>query len=398
MKFDSKLFRLSCCAAFLAVSTMACSAPGGTTGASASPNAQTVTTNDSPVIKATPVAMNVVDKTVGEGEALEGSGAYLGEIEIWKDKFDGTPLGRGGKIEILVVPETQQMPGLLKAVKDMKVGGVKDITISAGELFGDIPPQARLNPEDTLYMRFAAKEAFPKEELKIETVKEGSGDKAAADGDILKVHYVGRLDNHKDGKVFDSSRERKEPFVLALGQGQVIPGWDEGLKGMKVGEVRKLTIPHYMAYGVNEREKIPAKSTLYFEVELVGFISEGELKSETTKQGKGKAIEAGTPGQFHYTGWTDGFNGKQKFDSSRDRNQPFTVALGQGRVIKGWDEGLLGMKPGEVRRLTIPWNLAYGAKGSPPTIPPYATLYFEVEYLGPKVEASSTPAPTPDKQ
>ena len=179
--------------------------------------------------------------------------------------------------------------------------------------------------------------------LVIEDLVIGEGSEAQ-DFNKVVVNYTGTLE---DGSIFDSSlKPGRTPFTFTLGVGSVIKGWDLGVKGMKVGEVRKLTIPHYMAYGVNEREKIPAKSTLYFEVELVGFISEGELKSETTKQGEGKAIEAGTPGQFHYTGWTDGFNGKQKFDSSRDRNQPFTVALGQGRVIKGWDEGIALLKKG----------------------------------------------------
>ena len=102
------------------------------------------------------------------------------------------------------------------------------------------------------------------------------------------------------------------------------------------------------------------------------------LQYEDLQQGTGAEATRGRPVSVHYTGWlTDG----TKFDSSVDRGQPFTFPLGAGRVIRGWDEGVAGMKVGGKRRLTIPPELGYGAQGAGGVIPPNATLIFDVELL-----------------
>jgi FKBP-type peptidyl-prolyl cis-trans isomerase len=109
------------------------------------------------------------------------------------------------------------------------------------------------------------------------------------------------------------------------------------------------------------------------------------LKMEDSKLGTGAEAKAGQLASVHYTGWlwVDGNRGN-KFDSSKDRGQPFEFPLGGGRVIKGWDEGVQGMKIGGTRILTIPPELGYGARGAGGVIPPNATLQFEVELLGVK--------------
>ncbi|MCW8919423.1 MAG: FKBP-type peptidyl-prolyl cis-trans isomerase [Gammaproteobacteria bacterium] len=102
------------------------------------------------------------------------------------------------------------------------------------------------------------------------------------------------------------------------------------------------------------------------------------LKYDDTIEGHGAEATAGQTVSVHYTGWLEDGS---KFDSSKDRNDPFRFRLGAGQVIRGWDEGVQGMKVGGTRKLTIPSDLGYGARGAGGVIPPHATLIFEVELL-----------------
>jgi FKBP-type peptidyl-prolyl cis-trans isomerase len=102
------------------------------------------------------------------------------------------------------------------------------------------------------------------------------------------------------------------------------------------------------------------------------------LVVEDISLGEGDAARPGHVVSVHYTGWlVDGV----KFDSSHDHGEPFVFSLGKGQVIRGWDEGVVGMKPGGKRKLTIPAELGYGSRGAGDVIPPDATLVFEVELL-----------------
>ncbi|HRL30340.1 MAG TPA: FKBP-type peptidyl-prolyl cis-trans isomerase [Ottowia sp.] len=107
------------------------------------------------------------------------------------------------------------------------------------------------------------------------------------------------------------------------------------------------------------------------------------LQITDTKAGTGAEARKGQTVTVHYTGWLYN-NGQQgaKFDSSRDRKDPFKFPLGSGMVIKGWDEGVAGMKVGGQRTLIIPPEMGYGARGAGGVIPPNATLKFDVELLG----------------
>ncbi len=218
-----------------------------------------------------------------------------------------------------------------------------------------------------------------REDLKIEILESGEGEEVRG-GETVTVHYVGMLES---GELFDSSVGRNMPFTFTVGAGQVIQGWDEGFLGMKVGEKRKLTIPPEMGYGDREIDVIPANSTLIFEIELLEIKRENEnvetedLKIEILESGEGEEVRGGETVTVHYVGRLE--NG-ELFDSSVERGTPFSFTVGVGQVIQGWDEGLLGMKVGEKRKLTIPPEMGYGNSPVGP-IPANSTLIFEVELL-----------------
>lgn len=272
---------------------------------------------------------------------------------------------------------------------------------------GKIPPNSTLR----FTVQLVKVEAAPKVELYDTKGKDtlttssglkyiivSKGDKKASQavaGSIVKVHYTGYFE---DGKIFDSSVKRGEPIKFTLGKGQVIKGWDEGIALMKVGDKMRLIIPYTLAYGENGRPPvIPAKATLIFDVELIEVTP--EIKPEVfntagkdtvklpsglqyimVKEGTKKDMFAqnGQVVKVHYTGY---FEDGKIFDSSVQRGEPFSFTLGQGQVIKGWDEGIGQMRVGEKVRFLIPYNLAYGEKGFPGAIPPKANLIFDVELL-----------------
>ncbi len=123
---------------------------------------------------------------------------------------------------------------------------------------------------------------------------------------------------------------------------------------------------------------LAAGLAMKFMGKTTAMITKG-LQSETLVSADGTPIKKGQLAKVHYTGWlTDG----TKFDSSKDRGEPFEFRVGDGQVIKGWDLGVEGMKVGETRKLTIDAELGYGARGAGNVIPPNSTLVFEVDLLG----------------
>ena len=122
-------------------------------------------------------------------------------------------------------------------------------------------------------------------------------------------------------------------------------------------------------------EVIPPAATLVFDVEVMGI---PRVEITTTEEGTGPVAELGDQVNVHYTGWLEDGT---KFDSSRDRSDPFSFPVDCSYVIRGWDEGVKGMQVGGKRRLVVPPDLGYGAQGAGGVIPPNATLVFEIELL-----------------
>jgi len=209
-------------------------------------------------------------------------------------------------------------------------------------------------------------------------------------GDKIEAHYTGTL---KNGKKFDSSRDRNQPFSFVVGNGQVIAGWDEGFTYLRQGDSATLIIPPGLGYGEMDMGDIPSNSTLYFNVEVMNVIKgveyipySGEGKDTITlKSGlryiiidKGDVTQKARPEQtasMYYAGY---LNDGSKFDANFGTFQPFDLKIMDAPVIEGWKQMLPLMNKGMKVRAILPGNLAYGERGYPGVIPPNATLIFDM--------------------
>jgi peptidylprolyl isomerase len=204
--------------------------------------------------------------------------------------------------------------------------------------------------------------------------------------DIVTVSYTGwiydpsKADNK--GKVFDSSAS-STPLTFQIGANEVIPGFDQGVTGMKVGGLRRVTIPPDQAYGAaGAGTAIPPNATLVFEIRLI-TVSSAALKNPVSldlQVGTGTEATTGKVVGILYTAWL--------YDSTQVDNKgtqflqqlttPTSFTLGGGQVLLGLDQGIVGMKVGGTRRLTLPPQLAYGGSATT-SVPAYSVVIFEVQ-------------------
>ncbi len=255
-------------------------------------------------------------------------------------------------------------------------------------------PTEEPSPAPTVDLGAIAAEGATVTESGLQYIQIEPGDgPSPQEGEVVALVYRAALE---DGTEFDSSYQQGDLLTFPLGEGLVIPGVEEGVALMKLGEVALLIIPPELAFGeTGISGYVPANATVYFQVELAGigpgapdapqevdeadYITTGSgLKYYDLVVGEGETPEAGQQIAVRYTGWLEDGT---KFDSSLDRGQSFVFPVGSGSVIPGWDEGVATMKVGGQRQLVIPPELGYGEAGAGSRIPPNATLIFEVELV-----------------
>lgn len=256
-------------------------------------------------------------------------------------------------------------------------------------------------------------EADPSGIFFIKTKKSNGKDVTA--GSFAKMHIVAKSIG-PNGQEFINTYNDGKPIDLEVGTGQLGIGFETGINKMKVGDKATFVVPFSLAFGAQGmRGYVAPFATIVFDVEMIGLTSKEKIEQERLQEvakaeaneikllnkylvdnkisvsptanglyyieeiaGTGKQAMAGKKVKVNYTGYLlDG----TKFDSSLDRGIPFEFTLGQGQVIPGWDEGVALMKEGGKAKLIIPSKLGYGPRGAGQSIPPNASLVFDVELV-----------------
>lgn len=298
----------------------------------------------------------------------------------------------------------QVIPGWDEGIALMKKGGKATLVIPPDLAYGEqgaggvIPPNATLvfdvelvdiKPAPTPAVVEADQFTTTDSGLQYYDFVVGEGD-TPENGDLASIEFSAWV---KDGSFLGSSADQGQPLTFTIGNGDLLPGWEEGVASMQAGGKRQLVLPPALAFGEEGQGRIPANATLIIEVELVSFrkpptltqledseytTTDSGLKYHDFTVGDGEIPQTGQTVVVQYTGWLEDGT---KFDSSLDHGQPFSFVLGTEQVIPGWDEGVATMHVGGHRQLLVPPDLGYGESGYSGLIPPNATLIFDIELL-----------------
>ena len=217
----------------------------------------------------------------------------------------------------------------------------------------------------------------------VDDVTIGTGEQAIP-GDWVTIRWVAWLWD-EDGPDRKGQQVDSGELEFVLGVDQVLAAFEQGLNGMRVGGLRRMQVPPEYGLGGEGRGNIPPNSTLVIELELLEvrlYVTDSApFQVIDLREGDGAVAANGYRLTVDYAGWL--------YDTSRpdgkgrqfEVNNGFALDLGLGRVIEGWDEGLVGMRENGERRLIIPPEMAYGEEGSRPRIPPNATLLFDITLI-----------------
>ncbi len=343
----------------------------------------------------------------GEGELpVEGDlvtlhyRGYLSDGTLFDSTYD-----RNEPVQI-IMGRGELLPGMEEGIALLRSGSRARLVIPPELAYGDkgfgkVPENETLTFELTILRVFTPDTSFETEDMHIlETpsgiryaiVEPGNGIPLQKEMRIT-LHYTGYIDDATQ-TMFDSSHGRDEPFDFILGRRMVLPGWEEVLPNLNVGDKAKLWIPSAMAYGDRGRGPIPPGTDLVFDIEILDgkilpappvlpvegkdtIMTSSGLRFIIVDEGEGDPPMLGQVLEVHYSGYlSDG----TLFDSSVQRSEPIRFVLGAGQVLTGWDEAFIYLLQGSRARLIIPPHLAYGERGTGP-IPPGETLIFDVELV-----------------
>lgn len=330
--------------------------------------------------------LDIKDTAIGSGREAVARDIvtveYTGTLTNGK-QFDSS---KGKQPFSFILGGGQVIKGWDQGVTGMKVGGKRHLVIPPDLAYGDqaqgpdIPAKSTL-VFDVELLRIDRPDDSAKIECQTTAPGKGEGPKP---GDELVINWKG---SYLNGFEFVNTYKNKIPAKLTAADKRLPPGINQALNGIKAGEKRHAVIPFKLGYGANGSAGIPPYATLVLDIEAIAITPREQaierdkkmLKIEEETVGTGTEAKDGDTVEVHYTGmFTDG----KKFDSSHDRNQTFTVHVGAGGVIRGFDLGILGMKVGGKRKVTIPPDMGYGARGAGNVIPPNTTLVFEIELIG----------------
>lgn len=278
------------------------------------------------------------------------------------------------------VGKGQLIAGMDKALIGMCVNERRLVTIPPSLAYGSEGVSGVIPPDAVLHFDVLLMDIWnPEDKLVVETYHTPSScSRTVQVSDFVRYHYNGTL---LDGTLFDSSHTRMRTYDTYVGIGWLIPGMDEGLLGMCVGEKRLITVPPFLAYGEDGDGKgIPSQASLVFDVALVDLHNPKDsitVEQQFVPKSCERKSQSGDFMRYHYNGT---FMDSSLFDSSYSRNHTYDTYIGKGYVIAGMDEGLLGACIGEWRRIIVPPHLGYGEEGTG-KIPGSAVLVFDVHVI-----------------